>query len=115
MVRRGHGPGAGTWSIPGGHVEAGETLAEAVVRELAEETGLDGLCGPFLGWVELVGDHGHVVVMDFEVVVVAGGEPTAGGDAAEAAWVPLWQVSELRLVDGLAEFLAEHGVIETLT
>jgi hypothetical protein len=53
--------------------------------------------------------------MDFEVVVVAGGEPTAGGDAAEAAWVPLWQVSELRLVDGLAEFLAEHGVIETLT
>ncbi len=115
MVRRGHGPGAGTWSIPGGHVEVGETLAEAVVRELAEETGLDGLCGPFLGWAELIGDHGHVVVMDFEVVVVAGGEPTAGGDAAEAAWVPLWQVSELRLVDGLAEFLAEHGVIETLT
>ena len=55
VVRRGHDPGAGQWSVPGGRVEAGELLAEAVVRELAEETGLEGVCGSLIGWVERVG------------------------------------------------------------
>jgi ADP-ribose pyrophosphatase YjhB (NUDIX family) len=115
MVRRGHGPGAGQWSVPGGRVERGETLAEAVVRELEEETGLAGLSGPFLGWVERLDDDAHFVIMDFEVVVLSPDPPTAGSDAAEARWVPVWEVPELNLVDGMAEFLSEHGVIETLT
>lgn len=115
MVRRGHGPGSGQWSVPGGRVERGETLAEAVVRELEEETGLEGLCGPFLGWVERIDDDAHFVIMDFEVVVLSPDPPTAGSDAAEARWVPVWDVPELNLVEGLAEFLSEHGVIETLT
>lgn len=115
LVRRGHGPGAGEWSVPGGRVESGETLAEAVVRELEEETGLLGVCGPFLGWVERLGDDHHFVILDFEVTVLDRDEPRAGDDAAEARWVPVWEVPELRLVDGLAEFLDEHGIIETLT
>lgn len=114
MVRRGHGPGAGRWSVPGGRVEAGETLAEAVVRETAEETGVAVVCGPMLGWVELVDDDHHFVILDFEVVVMGADEPVAGTDATEARWVPVWEVPELRLVEGLAEFLADHGVIETV-
>jgi mutator protein MutT len=111
LIRRGRGPAQGVWSVPGGRVEAGETLAEAVVRELAEETGLEGVCEQFLGWVERIGDGHHFVILDFWVTIVAGVEPVAGSDAAEAAWVALDQVAELTLAEGLAEFLHDHGIL----
>ena len=124
LIRRGHGPAAGEWSLPGGRVERGELLAEAVTRELREETGLEAVCGQFVGWVERLGeeaggegggvDH-HFVILDFEVTVLDETEPTAGDDAAEARWVPLSDVIDLRLVEGLAEFLHEHGVLEVIT
>ncbi len=72
LVLRGREPGRGRWSVPGGRVEAGETLARAVVRELKEETGLDGVCGPFVGWVERIGADHHFVILDFEVTDVGG-------------------------------------------
>ncbi|MDP9388156.1 MAG: NUDIX domain-containing protein [Actinomycetota bacterium] len=114
LVRRGHGPAAGEWSVPGGRVERGETLGEAVVRELAEETGLDGVCDELIGWVERIGSDHHFVILDFSVSVLDAGEPVAGSDAAEAAWVPLGDVAALRLVDGLAEFLHEHGILDVI-
>ena len=115
MIRRGHGPGAGEWSIPGGRVERGETLAEAVVRELVEETGLEGVCDDLVGWVERVDDNYHFVILDFRVTILDARDPEAGADAAEAAWVDLGEVAELRLVDGLAEFLHEHGILTVIT
>jgi 8-oxo-dGTP diphosphatase len=117
LVRRGHGRAAGSWSVPGGRVEEGETLAEAVTRELLEETGLEGVCGPFMGLVELVaeGDDDHVVILDFEVTLLEAGEPQAGDDVADARWVDLVDVAEYRLAPGLAEFLHDHGVIATIT
>ncbi len=114
LVRRGHGPAAGEWSVPGGRVEASETLAEAVVRELAEETGVEGVCGPLIGWVERIDDEHHFVILDFAVTVLERSVPVAGDDAAEAAWVPLDQVAEMRLVEGLAEFLHEHGILDVI-
>jgi len=114
LVRRGHGPAAGRWSVPGGRVEHGELLAEAVVRELGEETGLEGICGPLLGWVEHLEEE-HFVIMDFEVTVLDGQLARAGDDAAEVAWVPVGDVAEQPLVNGLAEFLHENGIIDTIT
>jgi 8-oxo-dGTP diphosphatase len=117
LVRRGHGPAAGEWAVPGGRVERGETLAEAVVREVREETGLECVCGELLGWAELLDDdphQPHFVVLDFVATVLEHGTPAAGDDAAEVAWVVLHEVVERRLVDGLAEFLHEHGIIETI-
>jgi 8-oxo-dGTP diphosphatase len=113
MIRRGQGPAGGRWSIPGGRVEFGETLAEAVVRELAEETGLEALCDQLVGWVERIGDDDHFLIVDFAVTVLTSDAPRAGDDAAEAAWVPLPEVASLPLVDGLAEFLHEHGILPT--
>jgi 8-oxo-dGTP diphosphatase len=114
LVRRGHGAAAGEWSVPGGRVEAGETLAEAVVRELLEETGVEGVCNDLVGWVERISEDSHYVILDFRVDVLEPGEPVAGDDAAEAAWVPLSEVADLMLVDGLAEFLHENGILEVI-
>ena len=115
LVRRGRGAAAGTWSVPGGRVEAGETVQEAVLRELREETGIEGVCGELVGWVERFDEGRHYVILDFRVSVLEATTPVAGDDAAEARWVPLSDVAELNLVDGLAEFLHEHGILRTIT
>jgi 8-oxo-dGTP diphosphatase len=116
LIRRGHGPAAGEWSVPGGRVEGGETLAEAVVRELYEETGLEGVCEELVGWVERIGDDHHYVILDFRVTVLDGPDAAvrAGSDAAEAAWVPVDEVAQLALTEGLVEFLHEHGIVPVI-
>lgn len=111
LVRRGRPPGAGAWSVPGGRVEPGEALADAVERELREETGLVGRCGPLLGWAEVVGPDHHFIILDFTVSVADPRPPVAGDDAAAAAWVPLGDVAALPLVDGLEAFLRRHAVL----
>ena len=115
LIRRGRGPAAGEWSVPGGRVNPGETVAEAVVRELQEETNLEGVCEEFVGWVERVGDGYHHVILDFKVTMLEANDPVAGDDATEAAWIALEEVAELNLVDGLAEFLHENGILEVIT
>ncbi len=115
LVRRGHGPAAGSWSTPGGRVERGETLAEAVTRELREETGVEAVCGPLLGWVERIEPDEHFVILGFDATLVGNDQPVAGDDAAEVEWVELHEVPERNLVEGLAEFLHDHGIIATFT
>lgn len=114
LVRRGHGPAAGTWSVPGGRIEAGETVQEAVVRELLEETGIEGVCGELIGWAERIDDGHHAVILDFSVTLLEAAEPVAGDDATEARWVPLWDVAEMNLAPGLAEFLHDHDILTTI-
>src|SRR3546814_18473148 len=97
------------WSSDVCSSDLGETLAEAVTRELREETGLEGLCGPLLGWAERIAAEGHYVILDFEVTVVDLVAPVAGGDAAEARWADLHEVAALPLAAGLAALLADNG------
>lgn len=116
LIRRGRGIAVGKWSVPGGRVHRDELLAEATVRELREETGLEGVCGPLIGLVERFDEGQHHVVLDHEVTLLdPTAEPAAGDDAAEVAWVPLADVAEWSLIDGLAEFLHDHGIIATIT
>jgi 8-oxo-dGTP diphosphatase len=115
LVRRGHGPAAGTWSVPGGHVEPFETLHEAVVRETSEETGLQVVVHRFLGWVERMGEEAeghHFVILDFAVTPMSDPDLVeAGGDAAEALWVPTDEIADYRLAPGLLEFLVDVEVL----
>lgn len=109
VVRRGRGVATGRWSLPGGRVERDETLAAAVRRELAEETGLDVTVGQLCGIAERISDQAHYVILDYWVR--AAGEAVAGDDAAEVAWVDRAELAELDLVDGLMEFLQVNGVL----
>ncbi len=112
LVRRGRGPAQGEWSVPGGTVEVGEPVAVAIVREVLEETGLEVVVESFLGWVERIDADGHFVILDFAVTPLDPTQPVlAGDDAAEARWVPLGEVSELRLVDGLYDFFRDQKVL----
>ncbi len=90
MILRGHEPGRGLWSVPGGRIEPGETAEEAVIREVREETGLSVTCGPLLGTAELPGLDGAVVdIRDYRAYLAPGHAATltAGDDAADARWV----------------------------
>jgi 8-oxo-dGTP diphosphatase len=92
LVRRGQPPLSGRWSLPGGALEVGESLATATVREVREETGLDVDVGPRLEVVEHVShdEHGrvafHYVIVDF-LCRVTGGTLLAGSDVIDAAYV----------------------------
>jgi 8-oxo-dGTP diphosphatase len=104
--------------VPGGRVLAGETLAEAVTRELREETGIEGVCGSLVGVNEVLPDDDtaeHLVVLAYQVSILEATEPRAADDAAEARWVDLGDVADHRLSPGLAEFLHDHGIIATIT
>lgn len=112
MVRRATEPQSGRWTLPGGRVEPGESVTAAVERELFEETALEVRCGALLGWAERRGSDYHYVILDFAVSTPGPGAPRAGSDAADVAWVPLADVASLDLVEGLEEFLVDHGVLD---
>jgi 8-oxo-dGTP diphosphatase len=117
LVQRAPGEShAGTWAVPGGRVEPGEHVRDAVVRELREETGLRARCGEFVGWVERLDADAHYVILDFRVELVDPPDvAVAGDDAAAVSWVPLAEVAGHGLVAGLADFLVEHEIIPPRT
>ncbi len=112
LIRRGTDPQAGRWSIPGGRVERGESLAIAVERELLEETGIAVRCGALVGVVERITSTHHFVILDFFAVPIDPlAEPVGASDATDATYVCFADVEALDLVDGLLDFLRLHEVI----
>ncbi len=88
LIRRGHPPRQGEWSIPGGKVEWGESLAEAALRELREETGVEAALAGLVEVYEIIEPDFHYVLVDY-VAHWQAGDPVAADDADEARFMPL--------------------------
>ena len=104
LIERGRPPGEGLWSVPGGRLHPNETLAQAVAREVREETGLDVEVGTLACVVERMGDDYHFVILDY-VARVIGGTLAAGDDARQARFVDEAELATLPCTDGLIPIL----------
>jgi 8-oxo-dGTP diphosphatase len=106
LVQRANEPGRGLWSLPGGRVEPGEDDAAALVREMAEETGLVVQPGDLVGRVH----RGTYEIADYRCRVL-GGTLVAGDDALDARWCDAATLLELPLVPLLLETLREWDAL----
>jgi len=104
LVERGRPPGQGLWSVPGGRLEPRETLAQAVAREVREETGLIVEVGTLACVVERFGDDYHFVLLDYFARITSG-RLAAASDARAARFVAIDELAVLPLTEGLADVL----------
>lgn len=104
LVQRAKDPGKGLWTVPGGRLEPRETLAQAVAREVREETGLVVEVGALACVVERMGDDFHFVILDYLARVI-GGELAAASDVSAARFVTESELEQLPLTDGLIPLL----------
>jgi len=111
LIKRGHEPGAGLWSLPGGRAEPGETDDQSLVRERQEETGLAVEPGPLIGTVQRPARDGDVFDIRDYAATVTGGTLRPGDDAAEARWVTASELQRLPITEGLVEALTGWGVL----
>jgi len=112
LVKRVHPPSQGEWSIPGGLVELGERLTDALRREIIEETGVTVEVGPLIEVIERLveDDQGrlayHYVILDY-LCRAKKGSPAPSSDASEARWVALGDLDLLGLAAKTKEVILE--------
>jgi 8-oxo-dGTP diphosphatase len=117
LARRGRAPSAGKWSIPGGLVDVGERLEDALLREIEEESGLRvrllGLCGVIDRVVrEQHAVRYHYVIIDYAAEPV-GGRLQAGSDAAEVRWVEVDELDQYDTTEGLADMVHRARAVQS--
>ncbi len=120
LIQRGQAPNLGKWTLPGGRVEWGESLQEALQRELLAETGLTARMGPLAEMLEYIDEHYHYIILDY-LMTEPVGTPRAGEDALAARFFTLAEAADLpttpELMDMLGRVLsrgAQPGVKTTV-
>ena len=108
LIKRGQPPLQGRWSLPGGVVEVGETLREALTREVREETGLEVEVGPVVEVLERIEREDgnrveyHYVIIDYRCLV-RGGRLACGSDADDARWVAASDIASFGVTAAVAD------------
>jgi 8-oxo-dGTP diphosphatase len=110
LVRRAQPPALGLWSLPGGHIEAGESAADAMRRELLEETGVEARLGGVADAVDVIGRDEMGAVSFHRVIVVfygawGAGDPQPASDVSEAQWRHPREIPALPCTTGLLDIV----------
>ncbi len=111
MVKRAQEPASGLWSIPGGRVEMGELLADALRREVLEETNLTIEVGDLAGILEIPGPEVHYVILDHFATIVGNADPRPGTDVSTVRWVPLDEISALECTPRFVETMRAWRIL----
>lgn len=117
LIKRSAEPFPGFWGLPGGAVELGETVRQALAREVREETGLEVLPGHLLLYHDAIDQdvegrvRFHYVILFFTASVM-GGSLRAGDDASEVGWFTDAELRELQLVPGVTAILEAAGFLD---
>jgi 8-oxo-dGTP diphosphatase len=113
LVQRGHEPSRGLWTFPGGAIELGESLHEAVRREALEETGLDVEVEEVATVIDnIVADEAgrvryHYVIVDF-FARPAGGALHSGSDAWQARWFSLAELDGVEMTEKAGQLARKY-------
>ena len=117
LVKRGHAPSLGLWSVPGGLVDLGETTVEAARREVEEESGLKVRIAGLVGILDRVTRDAddrvryHWVLIDYLAFPESNDTITAGSDAAEVRWVTIDEVERLPITEGLVDMIQRAAAL----
>jgi 8-oxo-dGTP diphosphatase len=111
VARRSKPPLKGVWSLPGGHVELGETLRDAACRELCEETGIQADLTTIVDVAEVIRRNGNQVTAHYAIVCFTGrwrgGEAHAGDDAEAVRWATPEELEALTMTEGTLAIIME--------